>query len=470
MASGLIDKLFTPKNMVAPSLIRGELPSAKEAYGKSLSLAWPSALESVLVALVSSVDTMMVSGLGPKAISAVGVTGQPRMLMMVGILSLNMGVTAVVARRRGEGDMEGAARTLKQSLWLNLILGAIMVAVSCLLTEPIMRLAGAQDEYIADSVAYFRIIMSGQFFACIGMTINAAQRGCGNTKVSMRSNVTANLVNIVFNYFLINGHWFFPKLGVVGAAIATAIGHMVAFLMALYSVVHPHKGELSIVDSGTWAFDKKTLGSVSKVATGALTEQISLRVGLFAFSSIIARLGTIQFATHQVSMSLSQLIFSFADGLGVASSSLVGQGLGMKRPDLSTIYGKIGQRCSMIIGVTLSALLVIFRRQLYGLFTDDAEVLALGMKLCYFVAGVCMIQTSQIVISGCLRGAGDSRYVAVTSLLSIGTFRVGLSYLLCYPLGVGVYGAWIGFLVDQCTRLVLNYTRFHRGGWTKIEL
>ena len=94
----------------------------------------------------------------------------------------------------------------------------------------------------------------------------------------------------------------------------------------------------------------------------------------------------------------------------------------------------------------------------------------MGMKLCYFVAAVCMIQTSQVVISGCLRGAGDSRYVEVTSLVSIGTFRVGLSYLLCYPLGIGVYGAWIGFLVDQCTRLVLNYTRFHRGGWTKIEL
>lgn len=366
--------------------------------------------------------------------------------------------------------MIGASKTLKQSLWINLMLGAIMVAISCFLTEPIMRLAGAQAEYIADSVAYFRIIMSGQFFACIGMTINAAQRGCGNTKVSMRSNVTANLVNIVFNYLLINGNFGFPKLGVVGAAIATAIGHMVAFLMALYSVVHPHKGELNIVDGGKWGFDKKTLSSVTKVATGAFTEQISLRAGLFAFSSIIARLGTIQFATHQISMSLSQLIFSFADGLGVASSSLVGQGLGMRRPDLSTVYGKIGQRCSMLIGFTLSLLLVIFRRPLYGLFTDDAQVIALGMRLCYFVAAVCMIQTSQVVISGCLRGAGDSRYVAVTSLVSIGTFRVGLSYLLCYPLGIGVYGAWIGFLVDQCTRLVLNYTRFHRGGWTKIEL
>lgn len=107
-------------------------------------------------------------------------------------------------------------------------------------------------------------------------------------------------------------------------------------------------------------------------------------------------------------MSLSQLIFSFADGLGVASSSLVGQGLGMRRPDLSTVYGKIGQRCSMLIGFTLSLLLVIFRRPLYGLFTDDAEVIALGMRLCYFVAAVCMIQTSQVVISGCLRGAGDS--------------------------------------------------------------
>lgn len=171
--AGVIDRLFTPKNMVAPSLVKGELPSAKQAYGKCLSIAWPSAIESVLVALVSSVDTMMVSSLGPKAISAVGVTGQPRMLMMTAILSLNMGVTAVVARRRGEGDMIGASKTLKQSLWINLMLGAIMVAISCFLTEPIMRLAGAQAEYIADSVAYFRIIMSGQFFACIGMTINA---------------------------------------------------------------------------------------------------------------------------------------------------------------------------------------------------------------------------------------------------------------------------------------------------------
>ena len=105
----------------------------------------------MLVALVSSVDTMMVSSLGPRAISAVGVTGQPRMLMMACILSLNMGVTAVVARRRGEGDMIGASRTLKQSLIISVLLGLIMVAISCFLTEPIMRLAGAQDEYIADS-------------------------------------------------------------------------------------------------------------------------------------------------------------------------------------------------------------------------------------------------------------------------------------------------------------------------------
>lgn len=124
----------------------------------------------------------------------------------------------------------------------------------------------------------------------------------------------------------------------------------------------------------------------------------------------------------------------------------------------------------MLIGISLAALLIVFRRQLYGLFTNDPHVIALGMKLCYFVAVVCMIQTSQVVISGCLRGAGDSRYVALTSLLSIGTFRVGLSYLLCYPIGLGVYGAWIGFIVDQCTRLVLNYARFHKGKWSKIEL
>lgn len=465
-----IKRFFTPEHMVAPSLVQGGLPSVKEGYSRSLSLAWPSALESVLVALVSSVDTMMVGSLGPAAISAVGITGQPRFLLMAAIISLNTGVTAVVARRKGEGDLDGACRTLKQSVIICFFLDILMVLAAMLVTQPILRLAGAQDEYIAQAVDYFRIVMAGQFFSCLGMTINAAQRGFGNTKVSMRSNIAANLVNIFFNYLLINGIWIFPRLEVRGAAIATAIGSVVAFFMALSSVLKHDYDKLSIVTGAKWRFDKRTVTSIVKVSSSTLVEQVFMRIGFFSYASLVARLGTLAYATHQICMSIVQIGFSFADGLGIAATSLVGQGLGQKRPDLSMIYGKIGQRCAMAIGVVASIMILIFRRELIALFTTDPQIIELGAQICIITAVISLVQTSQVVISGCLRGAGDSKFVAVSSFLSVGIVRPGLSWVLCYPIGWGLHGAWLGFLLDQILRLTLNFTRFRGAKWTKIEL
>ena len=108
-----LKRLFWPEYMVKKHHVQGGLPSAREAYGTCLKMAWPSALESVLVALVSSVDTMMVGQLGPAAISAVGITTQPKFILLAVIITLNVGVTAIVARRKGEGDLKGANRCLK---------------------------------------------------------------------------------------------------------------------------------------------------------------------------------------------------------------------------------------------------------------------------------------------------------------------------------------------------------------------
>ncbi len=465
-----IKKLIDPTKSVEPSLIRGELPSAREAYKRCFALAWPSALEAVLVSLVSSVDTMMVGSLGPEAISAVGITTQPKFLLMALIISLNVGVTAVVARRKGEGDYAGASRTLKQALLICMALSALMTSLALILPRELLTLAGAQADFIEDGIAYFRIIMCGQFFNCIGMTINAAQRGSGNTKISMRSNIAANLVNILFNYFLINGNCGFPKLGVRGAAIATALGGLVAFSMALCSVLRRHSNMLTILGHGKWSFDKRTISSVGKVASSAAVEQVFMRFGFFVYALMIASLGTVPFATHQVCMHIINLSFAFSDGFSIASTSLVGQGLGAKRPDLAMIYGKAGQRFAMFVGVILSLTFILLRRQIIGLFTTDAAIIDMGSNIMFIIAAIALVQTSQVVISGCLRGAGDSKYVARTSFVSIAIIRTAVSWLLCYPLGLGLVGAWLGMFLDQLSRLLFNFTRFKSGKWAKIEL
>ena len=465
----ILDRIFSTKYMVKEKDRVGELPSSKEAYKKTLHLAWPSMTESVLVCLTGAVDTMMVGTISPQAISAIGITHQPKFILLALIFSLNVGITAVIARRKGEQNQEGANRCMKQSLIVATLLAVLLFIIGTLVAEPILRFAGAQEDYLADAVLYFRIISVGIFFNSIGLAINAAQRGVGNTRISMTTNLTANVVNVIFNFFLINGAWGFPKFGVMGAAIATTLGNFVAFLMALGSIL-PKNRYLSLFSKAKWRFDRATIGSVSKVGLSACAEQAAMRVGFLLYSMSVAGLGTVPFATHQVCMSILSISFGFGDGLAVASATLVGQSLGAKRADMARLYASTCQRIALVISTVLFFIFISFRREIVGLFTPDAAIIEQGAVLMIIIAFTTHMQTSQVIITGALRGAGDAMYVALTSLISIAIVRPSLTWLLCYPVGLGLIGAWFGVLMDMFLRLVINYSHFRRGRWTTIKL
>ncbi len=465
----LLHRLFSCRYMVKEKDRVGELPTSQEAYKKTFRLAWPSMTESVLVCLTGAVDTMMVGSISPQAISAVGITNQPKFILLALIFSLNVGITAVIARRKGEDNQDGANRCFKQTLMISTILAVLLFLLGNFIAEPLLRFAGAKNDIIDDAVLYFRIIMVGIFFNSIGLAINAAQRGVGNTRISMTTNLTANIVNVIFNYFLINGIWIFPKWGVAGAAVATALGNFVAFLMALCSVI-PKKRYISLFSKAKWSFDKLTMQSVTKVSLSACAEQVAMRIGFFLYAKIVADLGTIPFATHQVCMSIMSISFGFGDGFGVASATLVGQSLGAKRPDEARMYGSICQRMALIVSTVLFILFILCRRQIVGLFTTDATIIEQGAVLMIIMAFTTHAQTSQVIITGALRGAGDAMHVAITSLLSIAIVRPILTWILCYPVGWGLTGAWIGVMLDQFLRLIINYTHFQKGKWTKIKL
>ncbi|MBQ7916116.1 MAG: MATE family efflux transporter [Firmicutes bacterium] len=327
--TNVLTRFFSTKYMVKERDRLGDIPTSKEGYKRAINMAWPSIVEAVLMAMVNLVDTLMVSGLGEEAVAAVGIVGQPRMIVLSLIFSLNSGVIAVVARRKGQGDRDGANRCLKQCMMVCGLISITLATICTIFSEPLMRFAGANDDYLQDAMTYFRVIMLGIFFNAMSLTINAAQRGAGNTKISMRSNMTANIVNIILNYFLINGHWFFPKWGVFGAAVATSAGYVVAFCMSLYSVCHKSENSfLSIFSDAKWRWDKPTMGAVIKVSSGAIVEQLFMRVGFFSYAKIVAGLGTLAFATHQVCMNVMTISFGVGDGFNIASSALVGQSLG----------------------------------------------------------------------------------------------------------------------------------------------
>ena len=464
-----VSHLVLPRYMIREDRKKADDFDTRQMYSTFVKIAWPALLESFLIGVIAFVDSLMVSSCGEAAIAAVGLTGQPRLLFYVVLMSITTGVNAVVARRRGEGDREGANRTLMQTLPIVFILATLFFVISLFVAEPLLRFAGAKDDTIGMAIPYYNITMFGMIFTSISLCINAAHRGCGKTKISMTTNIAANVVNVIFNALLINGLFFFPKLGVTGAAIATALGNCVSAIIAIASLYR--KDSYLHMDFGKMLRHKfETLPSVMKVFSGSALEQIFLRIGFFLFVKMVADLGTKEYATHQICMNVMNLSFTVGDGLGIASASLVGQHLGMKREDKSLVYGKVGQRVGLCYGVILLTLFTIFGGNIVGWFSDDPMVIDTGIKLMMMLAAICPFQISQVIFSGCLRGAGDTRYMAVVSMLTVALLRPILTYILVYPVAMGVLGAWVAILVDQVMRFGFSAVRFYSQKWCKVKL
>ena len=442
-------------------------------YAQNLNIAWPSTIEGALLSIIGSIDTMMVGTLGPAAIAAVGLTNQPRMILLICAQALCVGTTALCARRKGADDRAAANSCLNQSLALVTVLGVIITLIGCFGAEPFMRIAGANEDTLEMSVAYFRIICMGLLLNCWSLCICAAMRAIGKTRVTMITNITANLVNVCLNYILINGKLGFPRMGVRGAAIATVCGTAVSCLMAA-SFVCRSGGYYRLALP---KFDRATLKGLFSVGSSSIAESAFLRVGFLINSRLIAGVGTNAFAAYQIVSQVTSLSFTLGDGIATAGTSLVGQSLGAKRKDLARAHTYISRRISIFASIGLMLVIFLLRRQLALLFTTDEEII-LGVTLSFYVVIVGMLpQNGRVVFSGCLRGAGDTRYVAMVALASVAVLRPILTYLFCYPLNsllpgwhIAVMGPWIAFVIDAFLRNGLLLRRIRQGKWLDIRL
>lgn len=460
---------FVNAQRVCRGMEMGEVPPEKTIIRDVLHVAWPSVLESFFVGLAGMVDTIMVGALGSYAIAAVGLTTQPKFLGLALFLSMNVAVSAIVARRKGENDRESANRVVRMVLLITVLLTAVISAAFVAFASPIVAMVGSQPDTHEYAVDYLRIIMGGQIFSTVSLVLNAAQRGAGNTRIAMITNLISNIVNVLFNYLLIGGNFGFPALGVRGAALATVIGTICACVLSICSVLH-RNGFVYLGAVKGWLADKLSVRSLLSVGSSAFVEQVCLRIGFLLFSMTVAHLGTTELAAHQIGMNMVHMSFTFGDGLSVASVTLIGQSLGRKRPDMAKIYGSVAQKIGLICAFVVAVFYFFFGKSLFLLFSNEQVILDYGATIMRVLSVMLFFQILQVVQFGCLRGAGDTRFTAMVSLISVTCIRPGISWLLCYPLGLGLVGAWLGTFCDQCVRFLMSFVRFRKGQWTKLKL
>lgn len=456
--------------MVPPALRMKPPPDSKKIYQKCLHLAIPSTAEALFQSVAACVDTMMVGVLSASAISAVGIGSQVKFLLMAVIYALNASIVAVVARRKGSGDTESMQRCFGYALILALTLSVIMSAIGYFSVDDILALLGATPDYASDAALYVRWLLIGNILSALSMAINSSLRGIGNAKVSMYSNVVANIVNVIMNYCLISGHLGFPAWGIKGAAIATVLGNLTSFLISLYYVCGK-KRELSLFRSFSMlSVNGKDIKAFWTVASGALVEQIFTRMGYMTYAGIVAHLGTIAFAAHSIALNLVDITFMLGTGIGSAASVTVGQSLGAERKDMAIMSRHACQRLAFLASLVVAVVFLIFPEGIISLFNKDPEVIAAGTSIMVILAACSVFQPQMLVLSGSLRGAGDSKFVALCTLISLTFVRPFFAWIFCYPLGLGLVGAWIAMISDHVVRTSLNTYRCHGTKWLSIKL
>ena len=438
---------------------------------EAVRMAWPAVCESFFIALAGMVDSLMVSSMGASAVAAVGLTTQPKFMGFALFYAINQSLSPLEARRIGENNQRSANQILLVAI-LFVIVATVVISLACVMwANEIINFCGSAPETHEPAVIYYRIIMGCMIFNVLSMVINAAQRGSGNTMIAMRTNIVSNVVNIIANYLLIQGHLGFPALGIAGAAIATVFGTVIACIMSFASLFR-RDGFVSIyyIMEQQIRPALEPVISIIKLGFSVFIEQILMRVGFMSTAMMAAKMGTNALAAHQVGMNILGLTFSFGDGMQVAAVALIGRSLGEGSPDKAKAYGKTCRMIGLGISCVLAVVYFFGGEWLYHLFFAEQEIVDIGVMIIRIMIIIVLFQVSQVIYMGCLRGAGDTTYTAIASTISVTIIRTSASYFFGFVMGLGMAGIWMGILADQISRFLFASIRFKQEKWTKIHI
>lgn len=437
---------------------------------KVLFLAWPAIVENLLHTMVGIVDTAMVGRLGSSSLAAVGLANQIFNISLTVFAALATGSTAIVARHIGADEREKASEVARQSLTLGVFVsGAVMTILLVTARGFLGLLFGSSEALVLDlGASYIRIIASVLILNYFLIVINAILRGAGDTKTPMRITALVNIINIVGNFIFIYGIGPIPAFGVAGAAIGTAIAQGCGGILAITVLLRSKILDVRITDS--YKPNGAIIRRITNIGVPAGVEQGIMRVGQLIYTIVVSSLGTVSYAAHQVALNAESLSFMPGLGFAVAATTLVGQNLGAKNPEEAEKSAKIARNLGMIVMSLMGVIFFVIPEPIVKIFSNDPQVIALSVVCLRLVAIAQPSLAVWMILSGGLRGAGDTKSIMKIVLVGFLFVRVGLAWLLAIHLGYGLIGAWVAMVVDLLLRSILIQRRFSAGVWKMVRV
>jgi putative MATE family efflux protein len=426
-------------------------------------LSVPMVLEMAMESLFAVVDVFYVSRVGADAVATVGVTESMLTIVYTVALGLGIGATAVVARRIGEKDDEGAAQAAAQAIALGLIVALAVGVAGFVNAERLLRLMGATPSMIESSLGYTQVMFAGNATVTLLFLNNAIFRGAGDPAIAMRMLWLGNAINIVVCPFLIFGLGPFPELGVTGAAIGTNIGRGTAVVTQLWmlgsgrSRIHIRARHLQLVPAVMW--------NVCRLSGSGFLQILIDTSSYIGLVRVISTFGPDALAGYTIG--IRTVIFAIlpAWGLSNAAATMVGQALGAGKPDRAEeSVWTAGKYNAIVLGV-VGVLFVVFAPLIVSIYTTDPAVAPHATSCLRIVSTGFVFFAYGLVFTQSFNGAGDTWTPTWINLGCFWLWQIPLAWLLAIRLGMGPRGVFIAMTVAFSTLAVVSGVIFRRGWW-----
>lgn len=428
--------------------------SGKQKIKIVLALGIPAMIENLLQTVVGFVDTLFVSKIGLLELTAVGVTNAIMAVYLAVFLAMGIGISSLIAKSVGAGDIIKAKAIAKQSTLIAAILGIVFGLVTFFFAKPILQIMGAEPAVLSSGIVYFRIVAVPSIFISLMTIFGSILRAAGNTKTPMKVGLWINILHIGLDYILIFGLAGIPAMGIAGAAWATVIVRIVGTI-ALFMYIR--KSELSFsfrVKAGDYILP------LLQLSIPAGIERLIMRFGQVLYFGLIVRIGTEVYAAHTIAGNIE--IFSYMPGYGmaVAATTLVGQCLGAGRNDDAYRYGLYTTGVAVVFMSFVGVLLFVFSPVAATWFTDDPTVISMVTTALRIDAFAQPFLAIGLVLTGALQGAGDTKGPMYSTAIGMWAIRVIGVYILCIHFNYGIAGVWLSVAFDIFVRSIYLFARF----------
>ncbi len=431
-------------------------------------LSIPMILEMLMESIFALVDIAYVSKVSVNAVATIGLTESVITLVYALAIGLSMAATAVVARRIGEKDVDGARIAAVQAIGLGVLISVVIGIIGIIYAKDILALMGGEPDLIEEGYGYTQFLIGGNITVVLLFLINAIFRGAGNASIAMWALVLSNGLNIILDPMFIFGFGPIPEMGVKGAAVATNIGRGTAVLFQL-GILFIGWGKIKLMAKDL-VLNLKVMVSLIKVSLGGIAQFLIGTSSWIFLMRIMSEFGSEVLAGYTIAIRVIMFTLMPSWGMSNAAATLVGQNLGAKQPDRAEqSVWKTGKYNAWFMG-TVSLGYLIFAKTIISWFNTTPEVVKSGALCLQIIALGYIFYAYGMVMTQAFNGAGDTRTPTKINFISFWLFQLPLAYISALVLGWGATGVFVAITLAEILIAVLAMIWFKKGKWKKVQV